>query len=250
MSLWEDRLIAYLESFHFLLYIGAQCDVVLLARNSAGLRETKSKIATVAPGINVHIVEADLQDLHSLGGVFDEVAKAAYDHQYQQYVLIHDAGSLGDITKPMIEQPDPSVIQEYFAINFTSMFTLTAHFLSHFPSGHRTVVNITTLLASQYMPSFSLYSSSRAARNAFMGVLAVENPDVRVLSYSPGPCDTEMFHSIPQQSFSQEVVEGFRSTVKNNQMLSCQQSVSKLSELLKEDKFKNGSVIDYYDEQN
>ena len=202
----------------------------------------------MAPGINVHVVEADLQDLHSLGSVFDEAAKVANGRKHQQYVLVHNAGTMGDITKPMIEQSDPKAIQDHFALNFTSVFTLTARFLSHFSSGHRTVVNITTLLASVYMPSFSLYSSSRAARNAFMGVLAVENPDLRVLTYSPGPCDTEMFHSIPRESFSQKVVEQFQSTRANKQLLSCQQSISKLTGLLKEDKFKNGCIVDYYDE--
>lgn len=202
----------------------------------------------MAPGINVHVVEADLQDLLSLGSVFDNAAKVANEHKHQQYVLIHNAGTMGDISKPIIDQSDPKAIQDHFALNFTSIFTLTARFLSHFTSGHRTIVSITTLLASVYMPSFSLYSSSRAAKNALMGVLAVENPDVRVLTYSPGPCDTDMFHSIPSQSFSQTVVEQFQSTLADNQLLSCQQSISKLTGLLKEDKFKNGCIIDYYDE--
>ena len=50
---------------------------------------------------------------------------------------------------------------------------------------------------------------------------------------------------IPRKSFSQAVVEQFQSTLADNQLLSCQQSISKLTGLSKEDKFKNGCIIDY-----
>ena len=214
-----------------------------MARNKAGLEETKANINAIAPGVSVHLVQVDLEDLDSLERVFSEAAKFADDTKHQQYILVHNAGSVGDVTKPMIQLSDPNPIQHYLAVNFTSVFVLTAHFLSHFTSGHRMVINITSILASVYLPSFSMYSTSRAARRALMGVLAVENPEVRILNYSPGPCDTDMHRGIIQQTFSDDFREKYGSQV----ALTCQQSISKLIGVLQEDKFENGSVVDYFD---
>ena len=123
-------------------------------------------------------------------------------------------------------------------LNLTSMKVLTMSILTAFPQpGQRYVVSITALLGKVFIPRFSLYSVSRAARNAFMGMFKAESPDVRLFSYSPGPCDTDMFRSLPKDS---EAVMGVTP-------LTPKQSIQKLISLLKEDKFETGSVIDYYD---
>ena len=238
----------YSHPTHTVLYCtGAQSDIVLLARSVEGLEETKAKITTSAPGVTVHTIQTNLGDLGSLQKVFSEATKFADTSKHQQFVLVHNAGTIGDISKPLIQHTDPKVVQDYFALNFTSMFTLTAHFLSTFNSGHRTVINIASLLAKVHLPSFSLYGSCKAARNAFMGVLAVENPDVRILNYSPGPCDTKMHKTISEESFSESVVEQFKANYTDKVVLSCQESISKLVGILEEDKFENGIVIDYFD---
>lgn len=54
------------------------------------------------------------------------------------------------------------------------------------------MINLTSLLAVQAFPSFSQYSVGKAAREAYFRSLALENKDVKVLSYSPGPVDTDM----------------------------------------------------------
>ena len=212
-----------------------------------GLQETKAQITSTAPGISTHLVQADLADLGSLEAVFSQVSKFADASKHQQYVLIHNAGSVGDITKPMIEQSDPKAIQDHFAVNFSSMFVLSAHFLSHFTTGHRMIVSITSLLAVKYLPSFALYSSAHAARRALMGVLAVENPDVRLLNYSPGPCETDIQREIRERCFSESVREQFKGYATDKKVLSCQESISKMVAVLKEDKFENGGVVDYFD---
>lgn len=229
------------------LLAGVQSDVVLLARSTEGLEETKSQITSTAPRTNVHLVQADLADLESLKSVFSQVTKSAAANQHQQYVLIHNAGTLGDLTKPMIEQTDPKAIQNHFAVNYTSVFILSGYFLSHFTSGHRMVINISSLLAVKYLPSFSLYSSAHAARRAVIGVLTVENPDVRVLNYSPGPCETDMQTGIREQSFSESVREQFKSLAADKNLLTCRESISKMMKVLREDKFENGGVVDYFD---
>ena len=160
--------------------------MVLVARSVEGLQKTKAEIESTAPGIGVHLVPADLKDLGSLHRVFSQCVEKADSSRHQQFLIVNNAGGIGDITRPMIEQTDPAPIQEQIGLDFTSMSVLTSLFLSHFTKRQRKVVHISSLMAKVFLPSFGLYSATRAARNALMGVLAVENPEVRFLTYTPG----------------------------------------------------------------
>lgn len=165
---------------------GAQSDLVLLARTVEGLEKTKSSIEATSPGVKVHIISADLQDLPSIQRVFTECTANADSSKHRQFILIHNAGSAGDLSQPMSEQTDPVALQGHMALNFTSMSVLSSLFLSKFKTGERKIVNVSSLLWKVYLASFSMYSATRAARNALIGVLAVENPDVRFLTYTAG----------------------------------------------------------------
>ena len=194
------------------------------------------EIEAVSKGVKVHIVPSDLGDLQCLPALCKEVMKFADSAVHDQFVLIHNAGTMNSFDKPFEAFTDPKEIHDYFALNYTSMAVLTAHFLSAITSGHRCVVNITSKLASFYIPGFPLYSPARAARDAYMGCLTAEKPDVRTLNYCPGVCGTDMFESIPK-----EISNSFPPKI------TCQQSVGKLVGIFKENAFKNGSTIDYYD---
>ena len=209
---------------------------MLLARNKAALEVTKSEIQVVAAGVRVHLFPCDLGDLQRLPSVCKEMLEIADSAKHHQYVLINNAGTMNDFDKPFEAFSDPMEIQNYFAINYTSMAVLTGHFLSSTTSSHRYVINISSLLATIFVPRFPLYSPIKAARLAYMGVLTAEKPDVRTLSYSPGPCLTDMLKSIPK-----EITDSFA------QKITCQESIEKLVRVLKEDLFENGGMIDYYD---
>ena len=202
-------------------------------------------MAKRAPSIGVHLVKADMAALDSLEQVFSEAAKHASSEKHRHVMLVHNAGTTGDLSTPIAEQRDPKVVQDYMAVNFTSVCTLTALFLSHFRGGNRTVMETNSLLHKKYMHSMSLYSAAKAARRAFMGSLAVENPDVRVLSYCPGPCDTDMFRGIPCATYSSETKASFEAMSKS--VLTCEQSISKLVGILRENSFENGACVDYFD---
>ena len=150
---------------------------------------------------------------------------------------------LGITTKLAIEITDPELIQDHLAINYTSMFTLTSHFLSHFKTGHRMIINHTSTAAFRFCPSYSQYSACKAARNAYMGVLAVENPDVRVLSYSPDPVDTDM---LQKRVILRRWLVDSGNAYASNQVLSCKESINKFVQILREDKFESGASIDFW----
>ena len=165
---------------------------MLVARSKEGLEKVREEITSAvrggggAKGITIHLVVADLGDLGSLSTVFSQCSEKVDLSKHNQFMIVHNVGTTCDITKPMSEQINPMSIQEQVGLNFTSMSVLTSHFLSQFTQGERKVIQISSTRANIFIPSFGLYSATRAARNALMGVLAVENPDVRFLTYTPG----------------------------------------------------------------
>ena len=159
---------------------------MLVARTETDLKTTKIDVERSCPGATAHVIPADLGDLSTLQELFSRCVAPADSGEHAQFVLVNNAGTMCDITRPMSEQTDPSAIQADIAVNFTSMSVLTSLFLSRFTEGERVVVNVTSLLAKLYMAGCAMYSATRAARNALMGVLAAENPSVRFLTYSPG----------------------------------------------------------------
>ncbi len=209
---------------------------MLLARNKTGLEETKSLINSSAPGVNVHIFTVDLGDLDTLHHLCPELMKIGNVDQHDQFVLVNNAGSSDTFKCSLAQLSDGHTTQKFFDVNYTSMTMLTSHFLTVFPQKKSLIVQITSLLATVHIAGFPLYSPSRAARNAYMGVLVAENPDVRVLNYSPGPCDTEMYRKIPE-----EIKKGFRT------LLTPEESISKLVTLISEDAYMNGCILDYFE---
>lgn len=210
--------------------------MVLTASNKTALDETKTLINSLAPGIDVHVVPGDLGDTASLSTLCSELLKYSDTTKHQQCILINNAGTMNDFDKPFLEATDPKVIQNYMDINLTSMIILTKRFLSAFPGVPQYMVEITSLLGTVFIPGYSLYSISRAARNAFMGVVGAEEPDVRLLSYSPGPCDTDMLKSIPEKYRLKKIT-----------ILTVEESIRKMVTVLREDKYKNGAIVDYFD---
>lgn len=99
------------------------------------------------------------------------------------------SGSLGDVSKGFVDLSDSTQVNNYWALNLTSMLCLTSSVLKAFPASpglNRTVVNISSLCALQPFKGWALYCAGKAARDMLFQVLALEEPNVRVLNYAPG----------------------------------------------------------------
>lgn len=74
------------------------------------------------------------------------------------------------------------------SLNLYSVTCLTSVFLSKFNSdaAERCIVNMTSLLGIQPCKSVGYYCVGKASREMYFRVLAMENPTLSVLSYSPG----------------------------------------------------------------
>lgn len=226
----------------------AAADIVLLSRDKEAMAETKRSIEEATTGVAVHVIQADLSKVQLLEGVFARVW-ALYDaRRHEQAVLVHNASSLGNLSQPIAQQTSPGPIHDHMALNFTSIWSLSASFLSRVTSGPRVIVNITSLLGRVPMAGCAAYGAGKAASSLLMGVIAAENPDVRVLNYSPGPLNTKMFYAILKEVHSEAVRKIFQGTVDVGKLLTCETSVKMLVQILEEDKFENAATIDYYDE--
>lgn len=71
-------------------------------------------------------------------------------------------------------------------VNLYSVTALTASFLRLFTRGERCIVNITSLYGVQPGKGVAHYSVGKASREMYFRVLAAENPELNILSYSPG----------------------------------------------------------------
>lgn len=71
-------------------------------------------------------------------------------------------------------------------INLYSVTALTASFLKLFTQNERCIVNLTSLYAVQPGKGVVHYCVGKASREMYFKVLAAENPELNILSYSPG----------------------------------------------------------------
>ncbi|KFQ24701.1 Sepiapterin reductase, partial [Mesitornis unicolor] len=164
-------------------------------------------------------------------------------------LLVNNAGSLGDISKSFLDLTDPDEINSYFAFNVTSALCLTSTALQAFgqrPGSSRMVVNVSSLCALKPFKNWALYCSGKAARDMMFQVLALEEPDVRVLNYAPGPLDTDMQLLARTKTADPEMRQYFQSLQESGQLIDCTVSAQKLLRLLEEDTFSSGAHVDFY----
>ena len=212
-------------------------NIVLLARNEEQLSELKQTIESECSGVKATIVSGDLGKLETIDDLCRR-AMASYDaSKYEQGLLVHNAGSHGAISLPLAQQTDVLYLQEHVTLNYTSMALLTSHFLSSVAAA--TIVNITSRLGRVPKGGFATYSSLKAARESFMKCLALEYPNIRLLSYSPGPCKTQMLTSY--------LTKPYMMNTSVPEAIAPEDSMAKLVELLRKDSYSNGDIISISD---
>ena len=219
-------------------------DMMLLASDEKGLEGCKELVQDNAPSVNVIVIPHDLSDLSSLHEVVSKVPVTHYDG----LLLVHNAGTCPDVSSPLLTHDDGNAMQKHFAINYTSMVMLNTLLLTKLKDVQaKTVVLITSILASNPMSGFGPYGAYKAARDSYGRVLAVENPTIRVLSYSPGPLNTKMLHNVRDTHYNDDVRKSVKGSFEKGEVLMPDVSVAKLIEILEANNFESGKVVDYYD---
>ncbi|XP_029450412.1 sepiapterin reductase [Rhinatrema bivittatum] len=230
--------------------LGAGSVLLLLARCERALAELAAELRARHPGLRVRCAAGDLASQAGLQRAVSAVRELPGAGEVQRLLVLNNAASLGNISKFFVDFTDPVEVNSYLAFNITSALCLTSAVLQAFPKNlglHRTVVNISSLCALQPFKSWMLYCTGKAARDMMFRTLAVEEPDVRVISYAPGPLDTDMHQLARTESGDPELRQKLIQLKNSGGLIDCDVSSQKLVNLLLEDKFESGAHVDFYD---
>ncbi|KAI1314636.1 hypothetical protein EDD11_001935 [Mortierella claussenii] len=241
---------------------------VLVGRNQQGLdrvlSDLKQNSAIAVRGLVV--ADADLGNIETLDNNLTRIQAAAADLRQNalqskiiidKSVLINNAGSLGDLSKTAKEFTWQET-RSYLDFNVVSFGALCSSFLkdtlvafpkAEYPKHKTVVVNISSLLAVQAFSNWGLYAAGKAARDRFLGVIALEEKanNVKTLNYAPGPLDNEMQANVRRTLGDKEQLQIYDGMHKSGSLVKMDDSSSKLVLLLKADEFESGAHIDFYD---
>lgn len=223
--------------------------VLLVARDKAKLIITQDAIKECS-AVKSHIIAIDLAlpDTPSYEHILTKCIQQN-GLTYRQVILIHNAGTLGDISKTIATSTLPSSeIKDYFNLNLYSVMFLTSAFLKVFDTADRKlIINISSLAAVSPFKGFNLYCTGKAARDMYFRVLAIEeNGSVVVLNYAPGPLLTDMLPQILEQALP-EIKQEFQEAQSQNRLLTCDYTVQRLIGVLERSRFKSGDHVDVFD---
>jgi sepiapterin reductase len=226
--------------------LAAGSKLALLARSAQGLEETKGlcNSALQIETFSVDLVNPDTQALSAF------VKKAVGEDDYEVAMVVHNAGSIGNLKRTAKDLENLAEVNDYFHLNVSSLILLNSLFLKAFPDAakcKRMVVNITSLCGIKPFHSFALYCSGKATREMFLKVLAMEEPTVRVLNYSPGPVLTDMADEILDGLESHELRKPFEDMRNSGGYLTTEHTVGKLIQLLESDNYQSGDHVDVFD---
>lgn len=240
------------------LFSDHESTFVLLSRDEKVLADVQRQILSRTLSTNVELLIADLNNrANEYDNISELIRKAEETKKFDIRIIVHNAGSVGDVTKKSSELNDQDHWHSYLQGNLISTIILNNKIYAELKKdkGLIMIVNITSLLSEKAFPSFTQYSVAKASREAYFRSFAVEHPEARVLSYSPGPVDTQMHNEISQHSYDQEVREVFSKRYSKDhnlhrKLLSTEETCRKLISILGENKFVNGSRIDYFDDES
>lgn len=222
---------------------------VLLARSVKGLEETKTSIQQVDNSFTVLTFTVDLSEpsLTDYEQLFGKVLSSIEATELQYGYIIHNAGHVGEL-KEAASLSDLNTWRKYFDLNLFSTVLLNNVFLQKIQpiAAQLVIVNITSLCGRQPFLNMAMYCSGKAARELFFKVLAVDQPNVTVLNYSPGPVLTDMFNSICDTAENPQVRNNFQE-MRDGKVLTTLQTVGMLLNILEKGDFKSGDTIDYFD---
>ncbi|XP_069832409.1 sepiapterin reductase-like [Dendropsophus ebraccatus] len=224
--------------------------LLLVARSEETLRREAEGLAERCPGLGVRWVAADLSTEDGLRRTVTAAEEMGEERGAETLIIINNAGSLGDISKEFCDLTDMGEVSRYLCLNVSSALCLTSSLLRSFPGRpglQRLVVNVSSLAAIKPFKSWTLYCAGKAAREMMFRVLAEEEEDVRVLSYGPGPMDTEMQEQVRTQTADAELRLLFVNMKNEGKLVDAAVSARKMLDVIESDTYKSGDHVDFYD---
>lgn len=224
--------------------------VVIAARSAQNLEQTKVEIEKLNPGVSVVPYSVDLgtcsyQDFQTL--IKDSLPAQS---KFEQAVVIHNVGTIGDVSKKAKEYKDISAWQENFNLNVFNVVLLNNAFMEAFKDHKKYIYNISAKAVFIPYESFGIYAANKGARHIFFKILAEEekrDKNLVVFQYYPGPVDTDLVKNVEANSCSNMLKTFFKSSKQKGMISTPEQTVHKFLEIIEKGDFKSGDFIDYHD---
>ncbi|CAG7720023.1 unnamed protein product, partial [Allacma fusca] len=239
-------------SIEFAKNVGPGSVFLIIARNEANLNETKSLMEKVAPEVKVRTGSLDLSKPNE-GDFLKAIENTATVNgndpsAFQHAILVHNAASIGDVKLLLSQYENLEYLQKYYNLNVISTILLNSFFLKVFndSSKQRSIIQVTSLASKMPVKSLGMYGSAKAARNMMMSMLAMEEQNLRTLSWAPGVVATDMYSEC-ERSIDPDVVNLFLSMKERGNLITAEMSASKLVKVLEDGNFENGSYVDCYE---
>jgi NAD(P)-dependent dehydrogenase (short-subunit alcohol dehydrogenase family) len=147
-------------------------DLVLDARGEAALRAAAPTGATVVPG--------DVSDPRHRSDLVDAVGDRHVD------LLVNNASVLGPSPLPSLLDHPLDALRQVYEVGVLAPLALIQLLRP------RTVVNVSSDAAAEAYEGWGGYGSAKAALDHLTRVLAVENPQLRLIAFDPGDMRTQL----------------------------------------------------------
>ncbi len=170
-----------------LSFAQAGIELILVSRSIEKLQAVQQEV--VALGCKAHIYALDLS---LVGQVQKEIAEIV-EQIGKIDILVNNAGMgyTGSIADTSLED-----WQQVIDLNLTSAFQCMQGVLPLMRQQQQgTIVNIASISAKQFFPGWGAYSVSKAGLVALSQTLAIEEPDLRVITICPGAVNTDIWDS-------------------------------------------------------
>lgn len=227
--------------------------VVLLARDQKGIDETKQLclFANDKLDIKTYAIDLSAASEDQLNTILKESIIGYEQNSFDLAFIIHNMGAIGDITKNASECSDLISWRKYYDSDVFSVISLNCCFMQVAGKDvKKLVVNVSSKCGHVAYPSFVMYCTSRAAREMYFKVLAVENDkndNLLVLNYCPGVVDTDMTQHVQLSSADAGLRESFKNMRETGFMIKPIETAKKLVDILTAGTFQSGDRVDYYD---
>ena len=253
--------------------------ICLLARNEDGLKETAhlasvTQDETKTKEVDISTHQVDLSDMDGLEERIQDIMNRNVEPVYEQfdhYILINNAGSLGHLGKASA-LPSPKDLMQNVELNLVSSCWLSSYFVRWFHQMNEketektngaifkkcTVVNMSSLCAISSFPTMAVYCAGKAYRDMYHQTMALEESKaeteddevnkVKILNYAPGAIVTDMTDTLANSPNLDSGLSEFFNGKDETKFVKVEDTSNKLVNLVLQGNFENGKHIDYWDD--
>ena len=207
------------------------------------------KLATITKGFTSQIkpVTVDFSVRAGLTEKCQEMLDVCKDDAFDHVYLYNNHATVGDVKKMASDYDDPMELCDNYFLNVCSFQILTSVFIKSFPDIKHTCVNVSSIAGVVPIPSVSVYCAGKAARLMLYKVLALENTDINVFNYSPGPMKTDMAFDMMRNSVSPSVRDSFQTFEDTGTWADVDESSQKMLTIVRDGLYSPGQQIDFFD---